>query len=98
MKLKMFEDRLFVILDEVQEKKIGSIIVPDNHSERSRTGIVMDVGPGVKDYNAGDKVLVSWYTGTRVHLDGETMFGKPVQEDSFRVVREGEILGLVLED
>jgi len=94
----MFDDRLFVILDEVQEKKIGSIIVPDNHSERSRTGIVMDVGPGVKDYEAGDKVLVSWYTGTRVHLDGETMFGKSVQEDSFRVVREGEILGKVLED
>jgi co-chaperonin GroES (HSP10) len=98
LRLQMFEDRLFVILGEVEEKKIGRIIVPDSHSERSRIGVVMDVGPEVKDYKVGDRILVSWYTGTRVHLDGETMYGKPVVEDAFRVMRECEILGKVLED
>ena len=98
MRLKLFDDRLFVILGEVQEKKIGSIIIPGSHSERSRVGVVMEVGPGVVNYKTGDKILVSWYTGTRIHLDGDELYGKPIVEDAFRIIRECEILGQVLED
>jgi co-chaperonin GroES (HSP10) len=107
MRLKMFDDRLFVILEEVGEKKMGSIIIPGNHSERTRIGTVMEVGPGNREYGGaiipmnyrvGDKVMVSWGAGTRIHLDGESMYGKPVVEDAFRVMRECEILGIVLED
>jgi len=98
LRLKLFDDRLFVILGEVQEKKIGSIIIPDNHSERSRIGTVMETGPGVMNYFPGDKILVSWYTGTRIHLDGDELYGQPVVEDAFRMMRESEILGKVLED
>lgn len=107
MRLQLFDDRLFVVLDEVGEKKVGSLYVPDDHAERSRIGTVMDVGPGLKEWNGtitpmvykiGDRVLVSWYTGTRVHLDGAELYGKPVVEDSFRIMRECEILGKVLED
>ena len=98
MRLSLRDDRLFVILNKVEAKKIGSLYVPDNHDERSRIGEVKEVGPGVMGYQAGDKVLVSWYTGTRIHLPGETMYGEPIDEDSFRVLRECEILGQVLED
>lgn len=98
MKIKLFDDRLFAILGEVQEKKIGSIIIPGSHSERSRIGVVMEVGPEVKNYAVGDRILVSWYSGTRIHLDGDELYGKPVVEDAFRVLREAEILGKVLED
>jgi co-chaperonin GroES (HSP10) len=98
VKIKLFDDRLFAILGEVQEKKIGSIIIPGSHSERSRIGVVMEVGPEVKNYAVGDRILVSWYSGTRIHLDGDELYGKPVVEDAFRVLREAEILGKVLED
>lgn len=107
MRLQLFDDRLFVILNKVEEKKIGSLYVPDNHDERSRIGTVMEVGPGLREWNGtitpmnykvGDKVLVSWYTGVRVHLPGEKMYGDDVCEETSRVVRECEILGKVLED
>jgi co-chaperonin GroES (HSP10) len=98
MRLQLFGDRLFVIFGEVQEKKIGSIIIPGSHSERSRIGEVVGVGPGVKDYVVGDKVLASWYSGTRIHLDGDELYGRPVVEDAFRILVEQEILGKVLED
>lgn len=98
MKLQLFDDRLFAILGEVEEKKIGSIIIPGSHSERSRIGVVMETGPDVINYKVGDKILVSWYTGTRIHLDGDELYGKPVVEDAFRILRESEILGKVMED
>lgn len=107
MRLQLFDDRLFVILDKVEEKKIGSLYVPDDHAERSRIGTVMEVGPGLREWNGtitpmnyrvGDRVLVSWYTGTRIHLDGEKLYGEDVYEDSHRIMRECEILGKVVED
>lgn len=98
MKLSLKEDRLFVVLEKVGEKKVHGIIIPDEHSERSRMGIVKEIGPDVKSYGVGDKVLVSWYSGTRLHLDGETLYGEPVDEDSFRVLRECEILAQIVED
>ena len=98
MRLSLRDDRLFVILNKVEGKKIGSIFVPDNHDERSRIGTVMEIGPGVEGYEVGDKILMSWHTGTRIHLPGETMYGEAIDEESFRVCRECEILGQVLED
>lgn len=98
MRLSLKDDRMFIILNKVEEKKIGRIVIPDQHSERSRIGVVMGCGPDVTKYMIGDKVLISWYTGTRIHLDGAELYGQPVDEDSFRIMRECEILSQVLED
>lgn len=98
MKLSLKDDRVFAIFEKVGEKKIGGLYVPDNHAERSRVGIIKDIGPEVKEYKVGDKILISWYSGTRIHLDGDKLYGEPVDEDSFRVLRECEILAQIVED
>lgn len=106
MKVEVYGDRMLVILDPIQEREhettdaLGrkfKVHLPDKHSERSRTGEVMAAGGEVKNYKEGDRVLVSMYTGVRLHLIGAEMYGRPVDEETFRVVREGEILAKITE-
>jgi co-chaperonin GroES (HSP10) len=92
MKLELFGTRLLILCDEMVEK-IGRIIVPEKHSERSRTAVVVACGDRVENYQTGDKILLSWYTGVHLHLPGAELFGVPVDEDRHRLVREDEILG-----
>ena len=101
MKVKVNKDRCFVILEpmvttkEVKNKfgeKIGEIELPENHHERSRIGIIQQVGEEVTDYKPGDKVLLSVYAGTRIHLIGRQIDGKDIDEDCFRIIRAEEIL------
>ena len=93
MNLTLFGNRILLLCDAISEKKIGSIIIPEGRSERSRTAVVVAVGDNVFNYHAGDSVLVSWYTGIHIHLDGKDLFGVPVDEDRHRIVRDEEILG-----
>jgi co-chaperonin GroES (HSP10) len=93
MKLELFGHRILILCDAVSERKIGSIILADQHSERSRTATVVTVGDKVTNYAAGDKVLLSWYTGVHLHLIGEELFGSVVDEDRHRLVMEDELLG-----
>lgn len=85
------EDRLYVQMDE-RLNKVGSIILSDNHSERTRTGVVAAVGPDVKTLKAGDKIIISYYTGQSLHLP--QFIGK---EELHRIVREGEVLAVIEE-
>ena len=93
MNLTLFGNRILLLCDAISEKKIGSIIIPEGRSERSRTAVVIAIGDGVINYRVGDSVLVSWYTGVHIHLDGKDLFGVPVDEDRHRIVRDEEILG-----
>jgi co-chaperonin GroES (HSP10) len=93
MTLTLFGRRVLLLLDAIAERKIGSIILAEKHSERSRTATVVAVGNDVTEYRAGDRVLLSWYTGVHLHLIGEELFGVPVDEDRHRIVRDEEILG-----
>lgn len=79
-------DRIYLVMDEFVEK-IGSIFVSETHSERSRTGTVKAVGEDVKSLKVGDRVLISFYTGIKLHTP-ETYS----HEDLHRIVREGEVL------
>ena len=93
MQLTLFGNKILILCDAISEKKIGSIIIPEGRSERSRTAVVVAVGDSVKNYVPGDTVLLSWYTGVHLHLDGKDLFGVPVDEDRHRIVRDEEILG-----
>ena len=97
-KVQLFGDRVYAVFDAIQEEKTkGGIILPDQHKERSRIATIVDVGPDVVNYKIGDRIIVSTYTGVRLHLVGEELFGTPVHEDTHRILREEEILCKLVE-
>jgi len=95
MKIKPIRDNIVVKrMDDEEEKKIGSIIVPDSAKEKPLTAEVVAVGSGrtLKDgkkvpleVKVGDKVLVGKYSGSEVKLDG----------DELLILKEDEVLGVV---
>ena len=95
MKIKPIRDNIVVKrMDEEEEKKIGSIIIPDSAKEKPLTAEVIAVGSGrtLKDgkkvpleVKVGDKVLVGKYSGSEVKLDG----------DELLILKEDEVLGVV---
>ncbi len=95
MKIKPIRDNIVVKrMDDEEEKKIGSIIIPDSAKEKPLTAEVVAVGSGrtLKDgkkvpleVKVGDKVLVGKYSGSEVKLDG----------DELLILKEDEVLGVV---
>ncbi len=94
MKIKPIKDNIVVKRLDEEEKKIGSIIIPDSAKEKPLTAEVVAVGSGrtLKDgkkvpleVKVGDKVLVGKYSGSEVKLDG----------DELLILKEDEVLGVV---
>jgi len=95
MKITPIKDNIVVKrLDETQENKVGSIIIPDSAKDKPLTAKVIAVGSGktlndgkkvAPEVNVGDKVLVGKYSGSEVKLDG----------DEYLILREDEVLGIV---
>jgi chaperonin GroES len=94
MKIKPLKDNIVVKRIDEEEKKVGSIIIPDTAKEKPLTAKVIAVGTGktLKDgkkvaleVKVGDKVLVGKYSGSEVKVDG----------DELLILREDEVLGIV---
>lgn len=98
MRLELYGDRILVLCDPVEEKKVGLVYVADKHSERTRLATIISVGDTVTKYKPGDRVLLSWYTGVHIHLIGEKLWDIEADEDRHRMVMEGEILGKLVDD
>lgn len=100
MRILVNEDRIFVILEPMVKTKLipgpgGKMVeisLPENHHERSRIGVIQQIGEKVSRYKPGDRVLLSTYAGTRIHLIGRQIDNKDIDEDCYRIVREEEIL------
>ena len=76
MKLQPLGDRVVVKVPEVEEKKVGGIIIPDTVKEKPVMGEVQAIGTDdeVKENLAvGDKVIFAKYGGTEVEVDGEEL-------------------------
>jgi co-chaperonin GroES (HSP10) len=103
MRLKVNDDRIFVILEpmvttSVSTNKFGErveIALPENHHERSRIGLIKQVGEAVTKYAPGDRVLLSVYAGVRIHLIGRDIDGEPIDEDRHRIIRAEEIIAVL---
>lgn len=93
VKIEPNEKRIYVQLEPVEEKKVGSLYVPDNHSERSRIGRVIATGDEVTRYVPGDRIFMSFYSGVVTEFPQYGMLG-----DVHRIVREEEILGKLAEE
>ena len=94
MKITPIKDNIVVQRIEEDEKKVGSIIIPDTAKEKPLTAKVIAVGSGrvLKDgkkipleVKVGDKVLVGKYSGSEVKLE----------DDEYLILPEGEVLGIV---
>lgn len=89
-------DRLLVKADDPLKMTKGGIVLPDNSLEKSKTGVVLAVGPGRLLDNGerggiplkeGDRVLFNEYAGTVVIVDKE----------KYLIMNHDEILGRLVE-
>src|SRR5438477_5501639 len=92
--VKPHGDRVLVQPIEEKEVKKGGIIIPDTAKEKPQEGEVVALGTGKIDdkgnkvefsVKKGDKVLISKYGGTEVKIG----------DDSFLIMREDDILGII---
>ena len=95
MNLKPVDERVIIKPLEDEEKKIGSIIIPDTAKERPQIGEVIALGDDIPKkeggkvlseiLKVGDRVVYSKYGGTEIE------FGK----DKYLIVSRGDILAVV---
>ena len=94
--------RLLIQLNRVKElsKKIErndgtetELILPEKHSEETRTGIIIACGEDVdKKFKPGDKILVAFFSGVTLHFPGESIL-----DDTIRMITQSEIMALIKE-
>ena len=91
MKLKPMADNVLLKQNEAQETTVSGIILATTNKEKPAIYEVVSVGPGTKDVvmtvKAGDKVVVSKFTGSEIKLDGE----------DYKFVKQDDILAIVTE-
>ena len=80
---------LYVVLDGFLDYK-GLVVLPEKHKEQTRVGTVIAVGDMVTRYEPGDRILMSYYTGTVLHLMQLDM-----RDERHRMMSEEEGLGTV---
>ena len=94
MKLKPLDDRVVIeVKEEMAEKNVGGIIIPDSAKEKPQEAIIKAVGPGrLVDGNRvplevknGETVLISKYGGTEIKYD----------DKEYILIREDDILAVI---
>ncbi len=74
MKLEPLADRVVIQSIEPEEKKYGSIIIPDTAKEKPQTGRIVAVGTDEevqKNLKEGDTIIYAKYGGTEISLDNQ---------------------------
>ena len=89
MKLKPMADNILLKQHEAEETTSFGIILATTNKEKPAIYEVVSAGPGTKDVTmtvkAGDKVVVSKFTGSEIKLDGE----------EYKFVKQDDILAIV---
>ncbi len=92
--IRPLHDRILVKRVDAESKTPGGLIIPDNAKEKPVEALVIAVGSGVRDKDgaripldvkAGDRVLLSKYSGSEVKLEGVDHV----------IVREDEVLAVI---
>ena len=75
MKLKPIEKKVVIELkDDIVEKNVGGIIIPDTAKDKPNIGQVVAVGTDEelkKIIKVGDKVIYAKYSGTEIEMEGK---------------------------
>jgi len=92
--LKPLGKRIYGVIRPVEEKKTtGGIIVADKHSELTRVGEVLEVGPDVTKIKKGDKFLILFHAGSVIDAGDNFL----ATDDTHRIIDESEILAIIEE-
>ncbi len=92
--VRPLSDRVLVKRIAAENKTKGGIIIPETAKEKPVEGLVVAVGPGLRNDNGttresmlkkGDRILFGKYDGTEVKIDGEEHL----------LMREGDVLGVL---
>ena len=91
MKLKPMADNVLLKQHEAAETTASGIILATTNKEKPMIYEIVSVGPGTKDVEmlvkAGDKVVVSKFSGNEIKLDGvDYKFVK--QDDGLAIVTD----------
>ena len=91
MKLKPMADNILLKATEAEETTSSGIILATSNKEKPAIYQVVSAGPGTKDVEvtvkAGDKVIVSKFSGNEIKLDGE----------EYKFVKQDDILAVVID-
>ena len=75
MTIKPLADRVLLKAVDAQETTESGLILAASAQEKPEMSEVVAVGPGTEEnpmtVKAGDKVIISKYSGTQVKLDGD---------------------------
>lgn len=74
-----------IVVERVEPKSPGGIIIPDTLKDKPFQGIVKTVGAGIIVCSTGDEVLFGRYAGIEIEVDGQKLI----------LLREEEILGII---
>jgi chaperonin GroES len=94
MSLKPLNDRVIVEPIEKNNLSAGGIALPETAKEEPQQGIVIAVGPGLRDaegkrlaldVSVGDEIVFSRYGGSTLKHDGKTLL----------ILREEEIFAII---
>jgi len=91
MKLKPMRDCIFVRQDGVKEESEGGILLPDGLKKKPTTGIIVSMGPDVKDKDikVGIRVLFGEFSGARELFNVNNM-----QNVQLLIMTEKDILAI----
>ncbi len=95
MNLKPVDERVLIKPLEEEEKKVGSIIIPDTAKERPQMGEVVALGDDVPKkeggkvlsevLKVGDRVVYSKYGGTEIKFEN----------DEYLIVSRNDVLAVI---
>ena len=96
MKIRPIDERVLIKPFKEEERKVGSIIIPDTAKERPQMGEVVALGDDIEIADrkqkklsdvlkVGDKVVYARYGGTEVKID----------EQEYLLVSRNDILAVV---
>jgi chaperonin GroES len=88
-KIRPMADRIIVEPAPAEIKTASGIIIPDTAQEKPQKGIVIAVGPGLKDspmiIKVGDEVLYGKFAGNPIELD----------KKEYLIMREADIFAII---
>jgi len=91
--IKPLGDRVLIKMVESEEKTKGGIVLPGSAKEKPQEAVVIAAGPGTvvdgkevkMEVKAGDKVLISKYSGTEVKIESQ----------EYTILKQSDILAIV---
>ena len=91
MKLRPMADNILLKATEAEETTSSGIILATTNKEKPAIYEVVSAGPGTKEVEvtvkAGDKVIVSKFSGNDIKLDGQ----------EYKFVKQEDILAVVVD-